>query len=57
VSCSWCHELNEVECGNKVYCVNCGHRADVSRFDCDCQQCRRTLSIDEVLARAKEVGT
>lgn len=40
VSCSWCHEANKVQCGQKVYCWSCGHRADVPRVDCDCRKCR-----------------
>jgi hypothetical protein len=40
VSCSWCHEANEVRRGKKVYCRNCGHRGDVPRVQCDCRVCR-----------------
>jgi hypothetical protein len=42
ISCSWCHEPNEVRKGDskKVYCTICGHRADVPRVQCDCRKCR-----------------
>jgi hypothetical protein len=26
--------------GGPTLCPNCGHRADVSRLDCDCPACR-----------------
>jgi hypothetical protein len=58
VSCSWCHETNEVRCGRKVYCWNCGHRGDVPRIDCDCRVCE---IVTELLhgkreSRMKQVG-
>lgn len=39
LSCSWCHELNDVIPGGATYCWRCGHRADVCRADCRCLQC------------------
>jgi len=39
-SCSWCHELNRVGPGRENLCGCCGHRADVSRQECDCPTCR-----------------
>jgi hypothetical protein len=41
VSCSWCHESNQLKAGQKVYCWSCGHRGDVPRVECDCRTCRR----------------
>jgi hypothetical protein len=40
VTCSWCHEQNELHPVHKTYCI-CGHRADVPRIECDCRLCRR----------------
>lgn len=37
-SCSWCHVMNPFEPG--TYCRECGHRADVPRLECNCQQCK-----------------
>jgi len=37
-TCSWCHATNTLT-GSPVYCGECGHRADVPRFDCDCPRC------------------
>jgi hypothetical protein len=45
-TCSWCHELVDVT-GAPTLCPNCGHRADVSRLDCDCPACRREDNDDE----------
>lgn len=39
VCCSWCHTGNRVQAGEKAYCWNCWHRADVARVDCDCSWC------------------
>lgn len=36
-SCSWCHELNEIQFR---YCATCGHEAHVPRAHCVCSQCR-----------------
>src|SRR4051794_10908880 len=38
-TCSWCHEINDVTAG-RTLCKQCGHRADLSRLACDCEQCR-----------------
>lgn|GEM_PF-3345536 len=38
-SCSWCHEINDISAGNAL-CKGCGHRADVSRSECDCDFCK-----------------
>jgi len=43
-SCSWCHHWNVIhvdDAGNPqaTLCLNCGHRADLARMHCDCQQC------------------
>jgi hypothetical protein len=43
-SCSWCDELN-VMTGQPVYCGNCGHRGDVARMQCDCQDCQARLKL------------
>lgn len=40
VTCSWCHESNELDRVRKTYCFNCAHRADVPRIECDCRRCR-----------------
>lgn len=41
VTCSWCHEPNDLRKDHgKVFCWNCGHRADVPRVQCDCRKCR-----------------
>lgn len=40
-TCSWCHELNDVSRGPTT-CRGCGHRADLSRLECDCSQCSRS---------------
>lgn len=42
LTCSWCHEENEVRRGviTKVFCWSCAHRADVPRVECDCRKCR-----------------
>lgn len=37
-TCSHCHEMTP-----ETFCPTCGHRADVSRFDCDCPACRGRL--------------
>lgn len=37
VSCSWCHETNDVT--RFRICATCGHRADLPRMDCDCERC------------------
>ncbi len=39
-TCSWCHALATVRPGYTTYCPLCGHRADLSRMDCDCTSCR-----------------
>jgi hypothetical protein len=41
VTCSWCHEANELDRVHKTFCFSCGHRADVPRIECDCRKCRR----------------
>src|SRR5262245_52598362 len=42
-ACSWCHRPNDVteavQHGQRVFCVGCGHRADVCRLECDCELC------------------
>lgn len=38
-SCSWCHEFNEIS-AESTTCWRCGHRADLARIHCDCQQCQ-----------------
>jgi hypothetical protein len=38
-TCSWCHEPGDVTAG-PAHCKKCGHRADLSRLECDCPQCR-----------------
>lgn len=37
-TCSWCRQENGVS-NMAVFCTGCGHRADVSRMDCDCETC------------------
>ena len=40
ISCNWCHTLNEIKglpWGD--FCSNCGHRADLPRTECDCDEC------------------
>lgn len=40
VSCSWCHEMNDV--GElPTWCSSCGHRADLPRMECNCPVCLR----------------
>lgn len=53
VSCSWCHESNQVQCGRKVYCWSCGHRGDVPRVECDCRKCR-AKTVEPISRRAAE---
>jgi hypothetical protein len=44
VSCSWCHEFNDVSLeGRKLFCWSCAHRADVPRKECDCRRCRAKI--------------
>lgn len=38
VSCSWCHEFNEVG-EAPTLCRACGHRADLPRMECNCPTC------------------
>lgn len=53
VSCSWCHELNELTDARNpftglllpVYCRNCGHRGDSARIWCDCPRCETLLNL------------
>ena len=62
VSCSWCHELNEMKQGPTL-CVKCGHRADIPRLECDCRSCfpvgevarKQVPSARETVANRKEV--
>lgn len=44
VTCSWCHELNDVSTGR--FCTRCGHRADLPRMECDCPRCRPQTSAE-----------
>ena len=44
VTCSWCHELDEMKQGPTL-CKKCGHRADLPRLECDCRRC---LPVGEV---------
>lgn len=47
-TCSWCHTLSGAAIpGYKVWCNECGHRADVARLDCDCPKCERELTPEE----------
>jgi hypothetical protein len=55
VTCSWCHQANEVECGKAVYCSMCGHRADRQRVACDCVACRSiNLAVAKAVTRSLE---
>ena len=60
-SCSWCHKMNVVWIddedaidtmaailagGVRVYCAECGHRADAALLDCDCRKCRPGTAVD-----------
>ena len=62
VTCSWCHELNEMMPG-PASCNKCGHRADVPRMECDCRRClavreeaRKLLQLaEQAVANRKEV--
>lgn len=59
VSCSWCHEFNDVaKAGGKVFCWSCGHRGDVPRTDCDCRKCRAKVveSISRKAAQFREAS-
>lgn len=41
-SCSWCGVENDVTLARQllpVFCRECGHRADVPRVSCDCDEC------------------
>lgn len=52
ISCSWCHESNELT-GRPLFCWSCGHRADVARMYCNCVACRHTRQQDEEREREK----
>jgi hypothetical protein len=55
VSCSWCHEFNELRNdGSKVYCWNCAHRADVPRVQCDCRKCRSMTPPNSIARKAAQ---
>lgn len=54
LSCSWCHDMNDVVEGRAVYCDSCGHRADKLREDCDCRKCKDTGRLLEI--REREQG-
>lgn len=67
VSCSWCHEANEITAPGEHFCAHCGHRADVARGDCNCASCRNPISVGddfprqqtrcrELLQAYKEIG-
>jgi hypothetical protein len=43
-SCGWCDELN-VMTGKAVFCWRCGHRGDVPRMQCDCEDCQARLKL------------
>lgn len=37
--CAWCYMENELVQGEKVFCRECGHRADLAKESCDCWMC------------------
>jgi|SRR5579872_2702146 len=47
VSCSWCHQLNEIKLGEVTYCPACHHRADRVRTECDCERCRNPNKVNK----------
>lgn len=40
-TCLWCRTDNQLPREGKPYCMACGHRADLSRMECDCHSCTR----------------
>ena len=56
VSCSWCHATNSLDNPAQVHCVECGHRADVPRAECDCPKCKPTAEERERQAQLDRLG-
>jgi len=40
--------MNSLDDPTQRHCRECGHRTDVPRADCDCQQCQRNKPLDAV---------
>lgn len=46
--CSWCYGVNHITPGEPFICPQCHHRADVSRGLCDCIQCKKLFTPEDM---------